>query len=533
MAIQTPVLEIANPELDQLLDRRNVHRNLQAAALVEHSLRRNEGTRLASNGAIVGWTGKRTGRSPKDKFTIKDDITADKVFWSDVNQPFEPAKFDALYRRVLDYLKTRELFVQDLFAGADPEYQLPLRVINEFAWHNLFVRDLFVRPTPEELKTHVPQFTVIGAPNFLAEPQRDGTKSEVFILVNFTRRIVLIGGTHYAGEMKKCIFGVMNFLLPGQNVLPMHCSANVGADGTTALFFGLSGTGKTTLSANPERGLIGDDEHGWGPTGVFNFEGGCYAKCIKLRQESEPQIYNAIRFGCVLENVVLDEITAVPNYDDDSYTENTRAAYPVDFIANAVIPGMGGHPRNVIFLTADAFGVLPPISRLTPDQAMYHFLSGYTAKVAGTEAGVKEPQATFSTCFGSPFLPLRPRIYAEMLGKRLEEHGAQCWLVNTGWTGGAYGVGKRMSLPYTRAMVHALLEGKLNSAQFVTEPSFGLSIPTSCPDVPAELLNPRNAWKDKAAYDQMAANLAQRFAKNFERFEVSDRIRNAGPRPVK
>jgi phosphoenolpyruvate carboxykinase (ATP) len=309
----------------------------------------------------------------------------------------------------------------------------------------------------------------------------------------------------------------------------MHCSANVGADGTTALFFGLSGTGKTTLSADPGRGLIGDDEHGWSTSGVFNFEGGCYAKCIKLRQETEPQIYNAIRFGCVLENVVIDEITAVPNYDDDSYTENTRAAYPVDFIENAVIPGMGGHPRNVVFLTADAFGVLPPISRLTPDQAMYHFLSGYTAKVAGTEAGVKEPQATFSTCFGSPFLPLRPRVYAEMLGHRLEEHGAQCWLVNTGWTGGAYGVGKRMSLPYTRAMVHALLEGKLNSVQFVTEPSFGLSIPTSCPDVPAELLNPRNAWKDKAAYDQMAAKLSGLFTKNFEKFEVSDRIRSAGP----
>jgi len=532
MSIQTPALTSSSPELEQLVNRPGVHRNLTAADLVTHSLRRNEGTRLASNGAIVGWTGKRTGRSPKDKFTIKDEITADKVFWSDVNQPFDSAKFDKLYSRVLDYLKGRELFVQDLFAGADPRYQLPIRIINEFAWHNLFVRDLFVRPTAEELKSHEPQFTVIAAPGFQADPQRDGTKSEVFVLVNFGRRIVLIGGTHYAGEMKKSIFGVMNFLLPDRNVLPMHCSANVGADGTTALFFGLSGTGKTTLSADPERGLIGDDEHGWGADGVFNFEGGCYAKCINLREESEPQIYHAIRFGCVLENVVLDQATADPDYDDGSYTENTRAAYPVDFIENAVIPGIGGHPRNVLFLTADAFGVLPPISRLTPEQAMYHFLSGYTAKVAGTEAGVKEPQATFSTCFGAPFLPLRPRVYAEMLGNRLKEHDAQCWLVNTGWSGGAYGVGKRMSLAYTRAMVHAVLDGKLKSAQFTTEPAFGLSIPTACPDVPAELLNPRNSWKDKAAYDRMAADLSDRFAKNFEKFEVSDRIREAGPAPV-
>jgi phosphoenolpyruvate carboxykinase (ATP) len=481
----------------------------------------------------VAETGKRTGRSPKDKFTVKDARTAERVLWGDVNQPFGPEKFDALYRRALTYLKDKELFVQDLFAGADPKYRLPVRIVNELAWHNLFVRQLFVRPSQQELSSHRPEFTVIAIPNLLGEPQRDATKSEVFILTDFNRGLILIGGTQYAGEMKKSIFGVMNFLLPERNVFPMHCSANVGSDGVSALFFGLSGTGKTTLSADPGRRLIGDDEHGWSASGIFNFEGGCYAKCIRLSQENEPQIWNALRFGSVLENVVLDAVTGVPNYDDDSITENTRAAYPVDFIDNAVIPGVGGHPKNVVFLTADAFGVLPPISRLTPEQAMYHFLSGYTAKVAGTEAGVgKEPQATFSTCFGAPFLPLRPKVYAEMLGARLKEHDAQCWLVNTGWTGGQFGVGKRMSLPHTRAMVRAAVDGRLKSAQFETEPAFGLSIPKSAPDVPAELLNPRNAWKDKAAYDRMAADLAERFAKNFERFEVPEAVRAAGPAPM-
>ena len=519
-------------ELNQLMQGEKVHRNLHPSALVERSLCRGEGTRLASNGALVGWTGKRTGRSPKDKFTVKDPRTADKVYWGEVNQAFEPEKFDALYRRVLEHLKGRELFTQDLFAGADPEYRLPIRTINEFAWHNLFVRQLFIRPSEEELKSHTPEFTVVAAPTFLADPKRDGTRSEVFILVNFTRKLVLIGGTQYAGEMKKSIFGVMNFLLPERGVFPMHCSANVGQDGVTALFFGLSGTGKTTLSADPERWLIGDDEHGWSDRGIFNFEGGCYAKCIKLSRESEPQIWNAIRFGCVLENVVLKPGSAEPDYDSDSFTENTRAAYPVDFIDNAVIPGSGGHPKNVVFLTADAFGVLPPISRLTKEQAMYHFLSGYTAKVAGTEAGVTEPQATFSTCFGAPFLPLRPNVYAEMLGRRLHDHTAECWLVNTGWTGGKYGVGKRMSLPYTRAMVHAAVDGKLSKGQFATESAFGLRIPTSCPGVPPELLNPRNAWKDKDAYDRMASELAERFAKNFEKFDVPEAIREAGPAPV-
>lgn len=533
MSTQTHPASSSATELNHLISRAGVHRNLHAAELVEQSLRRGEGTHLASNGALVGITGKRTGRSPKDKFTVKDQRTANKIYWGDINQPISPEKFDALYRRVLDYLKTRELFVQDLFAGADPKYRLPIRIINELAWHNLFVRELFVRPNEQELQSHEPEFTVISAPSFMADPQRDGIKSEAFILVNFTEGIILIGGTLYAGEMKKCVFGVMNFLLPERDVLPMHCSANIGSDGATALFFGLSGTGKTTLSANPERGLIGDDEHGWSPNGVFNFEGGCYAKCIHLSKEKEPQIYNAIRFGCVLENVVLQPVTAEPDYDNDSLTENTRAAYPVDFIEHAVIPGVGGHPKNIILLTADAFGVLPPIARLTPEQAMYHFLSGYTAKIAGTEAGLgKEPQATFSTGFGAPFLPLAPKIYAEMLGRRLREHDAQCWLVNTGWSGGRYGVGKRMSLPYTRAMVRAVVDGLLVKSEFVTESAFGLQIPRSCPDVPGELLNPRNAWKDKAAYDKTAIELAERFAKNFEKFDVPELIREAGPAPV-
>jgi phosphoenolpyruvate carboxykinase (ATP) len=522
---------LQTPEVSQLLGGDNVQRNLSAALLVEIALRRGEAG-LSAGGSLVAGTGKRTGRSPKDKFTIKDAITENKIAWGSQNQPFPSDKFDALYERVLDYLQGKELFVQDLFSGADPKYRLPIEVINEYAWHNLFVRQLFIRPTADELKTHQPEFTIVAAPGFKADPQRDGTNSEVFILINFSKKIALIGGTEYAGEMKKSIFGVMNFLLPERNVFPMHCSANIGDDGVTALFFGLSGTGKTTLSADPTRRLIGDDEHGWSATGVFNFEGGCYAKCIRLSAKNEPQIYNALRFGSVLENVVLDPVTRIPDYDDDTQTENTRAAYPIEFIEDAVIPGVGGHPKNLVFLTADAFGVLPPVSRLTPEQAMYHFMSGYTAKVAGTEAGVTEPQATFSTCFGAPFMPLRPKVYAEMLGRRLREHNAQCWLVNTGWHGGGFGVGKRMSLPYTRAMVDALVEGKLAEVEFEIEPAFGLSIPKSCPGVPAELLNPRNSWKDKAAYDQMAADLSARFAKNFEQFDAPPEVKAAGPKPV-
>ncbi len=514
--------------LETLLKNNKVHRNLHSGVLVEHAVRRGEGL-LADNGALVAYTGKYTGRSPKDKFTVKDPVTAELVNWGDVNQPFDPEKFDALYDRVVASLQGKELFVQDLYAGADSKYRLPVRVINEYAWHNLFVRALFVRPTAEELKTHRAEFTIVSAPEFQGDPQRDGTRSEAFVIVNFTRKIILIGGTKYAGEMKKSIFGIMNFLLPQNNVFPMHCSANVGKNGVTALFFGLSGTGKTTLSADPERLLIGDDEHGWSATGIFNFEGGCYAKCIKLSKENEPQIWNAIRFGSVLENVTLDKETHVPDYNDDTRTENTRCAYPVDYIEGAVIPGIGGHPKNVIFLTADAFGVLPPISKLSTDQAMYHFLSGYTAKVAGTEAGVKEPQPNFSTCFGSPFMPLRPKVYAEMLGRRMQEHGTQCWLVNTGWFGGPYGTGSRMKLPYTRAMVNAAIEGTLENAEFETDPAFGLTVPKSVPGVPAEFLRARDAWKDKAAYDKSAADLSARFAKNFEKFDVPANVKAAGP----
>jgi len=505
-----------------------VHANLCAAQLVETALLRGE-ARLAANGALVAVTGARTGRSPKDKFIVDDAVTHELVDWGKVNKPFSTERFDALLDRVTEHLSERDLFAQDLYCGADPEYRMPIRVISEYAWHSLFVRQLFVRPDAEALATHVPEFTVIAAPEFEAVPERDGTATSAFILADFTRKIVLIGGTKYAGEMKKSIFGAMNFIVPNRDVLPMHCSANVGEDGVTALFFGLSGTGKTTLSADPARRLIGDDEHGWSPTGIFNFEGGCYAKCVNLTEEYEPQIYRAIRFGSVLENVILND-EREPDYFNISLTENTRAAYPVDFIENAVIPGIGGHPKNVMFLAADAFGVLPPISRLTPEQAMYHFLSGYTAKLAGTETGVKDPTPEFSACFGAPFLPLAPRFYAEMLGKRLRQQQSACWLVNTGWSGGKFGVGKRMSLKITRALVNAALDGRLDKVEFATEPAFGLSIPLSCPDVPAEILNPRNAWADKEAYDRTDADLAARFEANFEKFDASEAIRAAGPK---
>jgi phosphoenolpyruvate carboxykinase (ATP) len=515
-------------DIAELLSEGRTHINLPPAALVEHAIRRSE-AKMASNGAIDAFT-NRTGRSPKDKFVVKDETTAQLVNWGPVNVPFEPEKFEALYARVMEHLRGRDLFVQDLFCGADPTYRLPVRIVTEYAWHNLFVHQLFIRPTAAELKTHHPEFTVICAPEFKSDPKRDGVNSEVFILVNFTRRTVLVGGSEYAGEMKKSIFGVMNFMLPQRNVFPMHCSANVGRNGVSALFFGLSGTGKTTLSTDPSRNLIGDDEHGWSANGIFNFEGGCYAKCIKLSKKNEPEIWNAIRFGCVLENVILDPNTHVPDYNDDSKTENSRAAYPMNFIDNAVIPGVAGHPKNVVFLTADAFGVLPPISRLTPEQAMYHFLSGYTAKVAGTEAGLKEPTATFSTCFGAPFLPLAPKVYAEMLGRRLREHSAQCWLVNTGWQGGPYGVGKRMEIPHTRHMVDSAVEGELIKQEFEIEPTFGFAIPKACPGVPPQVLNPRNAWADKAAYDKAAEDLRNRFTKNFENFDAPPEVKAAAPK---
>jgi phosphoenolpyruvate carboxykinase (ATP) len=513
----------------KLVEGAHVHRNLSTPQLVEAAIARGEAS-LADNGALVAHTGARSGRSPRDKFIVRDALTTDVVDWGKVNQPFDPAKFEALLGRVVAHMRERDLYVLDLYAGADEHYRLPVQVIAEYAWHALFVKQLFVRVPQGELAGHKADFTVIAAPEFEAVPERDGTHSSTFIITDFTRRMILIGGTKYAGEMKKSIFGVMNFLLPARDVFPMHCSANLGHNGATALFFGLSGTGKTTLSADPERRLIGDDEHGWSATGIFNIEGGCYAKCVDLSPEKEPQIYNAIRFGAVLENVVIDPKTGAPDYSDIRYTENTRAAYPVEFIADAVIPGVGGHPSHVLFLAADAFGVLPPIARLNPEQAMYHFLSGYTAKLAGTEAGLgSEPVPEFSTCFASPFIPLAPAVYAKMLGERLKQHNAQCWLVNTGWTGGAFGTGERMSLKHTRAIVTAALLGRLNDVEFVTEPAFGLSIPVSCPGVPAELLNPRNAWKDARAYDQQAVMLAEKFEKNFAKFEAPENVRAAGP----
>jgi phosphoenolpyruvate carboxykinase (ATP) len=515
--------------LRTLTSGRQAHLNLAPAQLIETALLRNE-VRLAATGALVAATGARTGRSPKDKFIVDDAVTHDLVDWGRVNQAFSPENFAALLKRVLEYLRDRELFVEDLYCGADPAYRMPIRIISEYAWHALFAHQLFVRPADGELSAHTPEFTVLAAPDFEAVPERDGTRSDAFILADFTRRIVLIGGTKYGGEIKKSVFGAMNFLVPRRNVLPMHCSANIGADGTTALFFGLSGTGKTTLSADPARRLIGDDEHGWSAAGIFNFEGGCYAKCIDLTEAREPEIFRAIRFGSVLENVVLDPATREPDYTDGRLTENTRVAYPIDFIENSVVPGVGPHPRNVLFLAADAFGVLPPIARLTPEQAMYHFLSGYTAKLAGTEAGMgRDPVPEFSACFGAPFLPLAPHTYAEMLGARLKQHKTACWLVNTGWSGGKFGVGKRMSLKITRALVDAALDGRLDTVEFLTEPAFGLHIPVSCPEVPAEILNPRNSWTDKEAYDRQARDLAARFEANFQKFEASASIRAAGP----
>jgi phosphoenolpyruvate carboxykinase (ATP) len=514
----------------KLVEGAHVHRNLSTPQLVEAAIARGEG-RLAENGALVALTGARTGRSPRDKFIVRDSVTSDTVDWGKVNQPFDPAKFEALLQRVAAHMRERDLYVLDLFAGAEERFRLPVQVIAEYAWHALFVKQLFVRLPVENPANHKPEFTVIAAPEFEAIPERDGTHSSTFIITDFTRRIILIGGTKYAGEMKKSIFGVMNFLMPARDVFPMHCSANLGEAGDTALFFGLSGTGKTTLSADPRRRLIGDDEHGWSSSGIFNIEGGCYAKCVDLSEEKEPQIFHAIRFGAVLENVVIDNRTGAPDYSDIRYTENTRAAYPVEYIANAVIPGVGGHPSHVVFLAADAFGVLPPIARLTAAQAMYHFLSGYTAKLAGTEAGLgSEPVPEFSTCFASPFIPLAPAVYAKMLGERLHQHNAQCWLVNTGWTGGAFGTGQRMSLKHTRAMVNAALDGRLSQVEYGIEPAFGLSIPLTCPDVPSELLNPRNAWQDRAAYDKQALLLAEKFEKNFAKFDVPPEVREAGPK---
>jgi phosphoenolpyruvate carboxykinase (ATP) len=493
--------------------------NMGTAHLIEAAVRRREGL-IASGGGFVVRTGDHTGRSPKDKFVVRDETTESSVAWGPVNQPLRPDQFEKLYNKMMGYLQARDLFVQDCFAGADPRYQLPIRVITERAWHSLFARQLFVRPDPNKTEEHIPEFTVIDAPGCHANASEDGTKSDVFVILNFAKKMVIIGGSAYAGEMKKAIFSVLNYTLPLQDVLPMHCSANVGDKGDTALFFGLSGTGKTTLSADPNRRLIGDDEHGWGPHGIFNFEGGCYAKCIRLRRETEPQIWDAIRFGTVLENVALDSEKRMLDYDDESFTENTRAAYPVTFIDKAVVPGVGVHPTNIVFLTCDAFGVLPPISRLNPAQAMFHFLSGYTAKVAGTERGMgKDPETTFSPCFGGPFLPRKPEVYAEMLGRKMEQHKVNCWLINTGWSGGPFGIGSRMRLPLTRALLTAALDGSLDNAQYRVDPVFRVEVPVACPGVDAKSLDPRATWSDGAAYDRTATDLAGRFRKNFAKFE--------------
>jgi len=477
-------------------------------------------------------TAPHTGRSPNDRFVVRDEHTEDVVDWGKVNVPVTPEHYDVLRADVVEFLNARDLFVQDARAGEDATHGINVRVISESAWHSLFAYNMFLRLDASERDGFEPQFTVLHAPHFKASPERHGTRSETAIMVNFTRREVLVAGTRYAGEIKKSIFSVLNHLLPAAGVLPMHCSANIGEDGDVALFFGLSGTGKTTLSADASRGLIGDDEHGWSEEGVFNFEGGCYAKTIRLSPEGEPEIYQSTQmFGTILENVVLDEDTREIDFDDGSITENTRASYPIHYIPNAVLPSRGGQPQNVVFLTADAFGVLPPISRLTPEQAMYHFLSGYTAKVAGTERGVTEPSATFSACFGAPFLPRHPGVYAKMLGEKLREHGAKVWLVNTGWSGGGHGVGSRMKLGYTRAMVNAALAGALDAVEFEADPVFGLEVPTSVPGCPDDVLNPRETWADGAAYDAAAGKLAQMFKANFERFadQVSDGVKAAGP----
>ena len=523
----------SNYGLDSLgiINVNDVYWNLSTPALYEEVVRRREGL-VAHLGPLVVRTGHHTGRSPNDKFIVREPSSEGNIWWGNVNRPFTPDRFDHLYARLLAYLQLKDVFVQDCFAGADPEYRVPIRVITESAWHSLFARNMFIQASQEQYEDFVPEFTIINTPRFHAVPSIDGTNSEVYIIVHYGKKLVIIGGSSYAGEIKKSVFTILNYLLPLEDVLSMHCSANVGQDDKVALFFGLSGTGKTTLSADPRRRLIGDDEHGWSDRGIFNFEGGCYAKVIRLSPEAEPEIYQTTRrFGTVLENVAIDTSTRRIDLDDDTLTENTRAAYPLTQLANFVRSGMADHPTNVIFLTADAFGVLPPIAKLTPEQAMYHFLSGYTAKVAGTEKGVVEPQATFSTCFGAPFMALHPTVYARLLGEKIEKHHVQCWLVNTGWTGGPYGIGRRMKIAHTRAMTNAALNGDLNDVSFEPDPIFNVYVPTACCDIPREVLKPRSTWEDKAAYDQQARKLARMFVKNFQQFEdsVTENIRAAGP----
>jgi len=507
--------------------------NLSPAELVEETILAGQG-QLTSTGALAVDTGEFTGRSPKDKFIVADATTKDTIWWGgQFNLPFDPEKFDRLHARMCAYVNGKDLYVRDLFACADERYRISVRVVTEYPWSNMFADNMFIRPSAEELKVFTPEWNIICVPGFMADPEIDGTRQHNFAVLNFTKKIGLIGGTGYTGEIKKGIFTVLNYVLPqDKGVLSMHCSANMGSNGDTAVFFGLSGTGKTTLSSDPDRKLIGDDEHGWTDSTVFNFEGGCYAKTIDLTREREPQIYDAIKFGAILENIGFESDSVTPNYADSSRTENTRVSYPLHHIANAMEPSVGGIPKNIFFLTCDAFGVLPPISKLSRGQAMYQFISGYTAKVAGTEAGITEPTTTFSACFGAPFLPLHPTQYAEMLGKKLDESKASVWLINTGWTGGAYGTGERMKLRYTRSMITAALNGALENVKFETHEVFGLQMPTECPDVPTEILNPRNTWKDKAAYDAKAADLAGKFIKNFEKFAefANEEIMAASPK---
>lgn len=517
-----------------LTNLRQVYWNLPTEALYEEIIFRGE-ARLSHLGPIIANTGKHTGRSASDKFVVKEPTTQDHVWWGQYNRPFAADKFDDLFNRMQGFLQGRDAFVTDCYIGADPDYRMPVRIITEHAWHALFARNMFLMPkTNEEYRRHIPEFTVIAAPSFKGIPQIDATSTNTFIVLNFAQRLCIIGNTAYAGEIKKSVFTIMNYLLPLQNVMPMHCSANQGAQGDVALFFGLSGTGKTTLSADPLRGLIGDDEHGWSDNGVFNFEGGCYAKVINLSPTAEPQIYACTqRFGTILENVVFDPISRKIDLDDESITENTRASYPLKYIDNALSAKRGGHPKNVVLLTCDASGVLPPIAKLTPEQTMYQFISGYTSKLAGTEAGLgKDPEITFSTCFGGPFMVHHPSVYAELLKQKILRYGANCWLVNTGWIGGAYGVGKRISIQYTRALLNAALSGKLLDVEYATDPIFGFQVPQSCAGVPANILNPAEAWHNKDEYMRRYRDLAARFVDNFKKFEAGTplQIRNAGPK---
>ncbi|MFA6434449.1 MAG: phosphoenolpyruvate carboxykinase (ATP) [Elusimicrobiales bacterium] len=509
-----------------------IHRNLCVPELYEHIISKGEGV-IADNGPVVMRTGVHTARAAQDKFVVKQDPSAGHIWWGEYNAPFEAAKFDGLYKKITAYLKDKDVYVRDCYAGSDLAHRLPVRIITEYAWHNLFAAHMFLGPDcGAALQKHEPQFTVISAPGCKADPAADGVRSQTFILVNFEKKVVIIGGTAYAGEIKKSIFTVMNYLLPLKNVMPMHCSANIGKGNDTAVFFGLSGTGKTTLSSDPERRLIGDDEHGWTDDGVFNFEGGCYAKVINLSPEAEPQIHACTRrFGTVLENVAYDPATRKLDLNDGSATENTRAGYPLEFINNAARGEYFPHPRNIVMLTYDAFGVLPPISKLSYEQAMYHFISGYTAKVANTEMGIKEPKATFSACFGAPFMSHHPSVYAELLEKKMRAHGVNCWLINTGLAGGPYGVGKRISIQHTRALLNGALGGALAKVKFTKDPVFGFDIPVSCPGIPAEILAPRSAWKNPADYDAKCAELAGLFSRNFKKFNVSNEsILNAGPK---